>query len=138
MSTEGNCTRKNFLLADSRTKVVIYGLFTTRVYVHAFPSLCERTHTFKARGDGPLKGVDTGNAARCIPTQSGPKHGFSRIHCLSLYERILAGRGLIRKRKVQCSALWSWFDELVLISNNMSVQSRAKFDKIHPHESNYF
>ena len=55
MSTEGNCTRKNFLLADSRTKVVIYGLFATRVYVHAFPSLCERTHTFKARGDGPLK-----------------------------------------------------------------------------------
>ena len=36
-----------------------------------------------------LKGVDTGNAARCIPTQSGPKHGFSRIHCLSLCERIL-------------------------------------------------
>ena len=49
-----------------------------------------------------------------------------------------AGRGLIRKRKVQCSALWSWFDELVLISNNMSVQSRAKFDKIHPPESKYF
>ena len=57
MSTEGNCTRKKFLLADSRTKDVIYGLFTTRVYVHAFPSLCERTHTFKARGDGPLNFV---------------------------------------------------------------------------------
>ena len=36
-----------------------------------------------------VKGVDTGNAARCIPTQSGPKHEFSRICCLSLYERIL-------------------------------------------------
>ena len=40
---------KNYLLADSRTKVVIYGLFTTRVYVHAFPSFCDRTHTHKAR-----------------------------------------------------------------------------------------
>ena len=49
-----------------------------------------------------------------------------------------AGRGLVRGRRVQCSALWSWFDEIVLISNNMSIQSRAKVDKIHPQESKYF
>ena len=36
-----------------------------------------------------FKGVDTGNAALCIPTQSGPKHGFARWRCLSLYEQIL-------------------------------------------------
>ena len=29
MSTGGNYTRKNFFHADSRAKVVIYGLFTT-------------------------------------------------------------------------------------------------------------
>ena len=49
-----------------------------------------------------------------------------------------AARGLIRKRKVQCRALWSWFKEIVLICNNTSVQSRAKVDKIHLHESKYF
>ena len=37
----------------------------------------------------PLKGVDTDNAARCIPTQSCPKHGFGKLRCLSLYEQIL-------------------------------------------------
>ena len=36
-----------------------------------------------------LKGVDTDNAARCIPTQSCPKHGFGKLRCLSLYEQIL-------------------------------------------------
>ena len=36
-----------------------------------------------------LKGVDTGNAARCIPTQSGPKQGVGIFHHSSLYERIL-------------------------------------------------
>ena len=36
--------------------------------------------------------------------------------------RFWAGLGLIRKRKVQCGALFSWFNEIVLISNNMSVQ----------------
>ena len=42
-----------------------------------------------------------------------------------------AGRGLIRKMKVQCSPLCSWFKEIVLICNNTSVQSREKIDKMH-------
>ena len=42
-----------------------------------------------------------------------------------------AGRGLIRKMKVQCSPLCSWFKEIVLICNNTSVQSREKVDKMH-------
>ena len=50
-----------------------------------------------------IKGVDTGNAARCIPTQSGPKHGFSRIHCLSLYERIF-GLGEVSFERERFSA----------------------------------
>ena len=38
---------------------------------------------------GWVKRVDTGNAALCIPTQSGPKPGFAGLRCLSLYDRIL-------------------------------------------------
>ena len=34
MSTEGNYTRKNFLLVNSRAKVVIYGLFTTARFLN--------------------------------------------------------------------------------------------------------
>ena len=36
-----------------------------------------------------LKGVDTGNAARCNTDIMCPKHGFGGIRCLSLYEQIL-------------------------------------------------
>ena len=36
-----------------------------------------------------IKGVDTGNAARCIPTQSGPKQEVGIFHHSSLYEQIL-------------------------------------------------
>ena len=35
--------------------------------------------------------------------------------------RFWAGLGFIRKRKVQCGAVCSWFNEIVLISNDMSI-----------------
>ena len=39
--------------------------------------------------DSVVKGVDTGNAARCNTDIMCPKHGFGGIRCLSLYEQIL-------------------------------------------------
>ena len=65
------------------------------------------------------------------------RHNLARNMGLGNYvvcpymSRFWAGRGLIRKRKVQCSPLWSWLNEIVLISDNTSVQSRDKIDKIH-------
>ena len=57
--------------------------------------------------------------------------GF-RADVVCLYmSKFWAGRGLIRKMKVQCSPLCSWFKEIVLICNNTSVQRREKIDKIH-------
>ena len=85
-----------------------------------------------------IKGVDTGNAARCNTHIMCPKHGFGGIRCLSLYEQVLGWMRSHSKEEGSVHSALVMVGRIVLISNNTSVQSRAKVDKIHPHESKYF
>ena len=61
-----------------------------------------------------IKGVDTGNAARCILTQSGPKQGVGIIHHSSLYEQILSwvrtySKGFNAERPSHGSTRLCWY-----------------------------